>query len=30
MKSKDWWDAYDDEGNPLYDTTSSEDSSDNE
>ena len=30
LKSKDWCDAYDNEGNPLYDTTSSEDSSDNE
>ena len=30
LKSKDWRDAYDDEGNPLYDTTSSEESSDSE
>ena len=29
-KSKNWQDAYDDEGNPLYETTDSEDSSDNE
>ena len=29
-KSKNWQDAYDDEGNPLYETTDSENSSDNE
>ena len=27
---KNWHDAYDDEGNPLYETMDSEDSSDNE
>ena len=30
LKSKDWLNAHDDEGNPLYDTTSIEDSSGNE
>ena len=30
LKSKNWQDAYDEEGNPLYDTTASEGSSDEE
>ena len=30
LKSKNWQDAYDEEGNPLYDTTASEGSSDKE